>query len=85
MDKSFFEISRVLKQDGFLCIVIGQGKGRVNTDNVIENLLKLLKTKYKFKIFATFPRKIKFRRIQTYGVDNEYIFILNRKLLDEFG
>jgi len=80
MDKSFSEISRVLKPEGFLCLVIGQGRGKVCKSNVVGELLKILLKKYEFKIGMSTTRKIKFRRIQVPGVGNEKIFILNRKL-----
>jgi DNA modification methylase len=80
MNKSFSEISRVLKFPGFLCLVIGQSRGRVCKRNVVEDLLEILQDKYEFKIGMKISRKIKFRRIQVPGVGNEEIIILNRKL-----
>lgn len=80
MVRSFSEISRVLKSSGFLCLIIGQGRGRVcKGKNVVEELLDILQNKYAFKIGMRNSRKIKFRRIQVPGVKNEEIIILNRK------
>jgi DNA modification methylase len=80
MVRSFSEISRVLKSSGFLCLIMGQGRGRVcKRKNVVEELLDILQNKYDFKIEMRNSRKIKFRRIQVPGVKNEEIIILNRK------
>jgi DNA modification methylase len=81
MDKSFSEISRVLKSPGFFCLVVGQGRGKVNKRNVVEELLRILRDVYDFKIEMRVRRKIKFRRIQVSGVGNEEIIILNRDLV----
>lgn len=81
MARSFSEISRVLKSSGFLCLIIGQGRGKVcKRKNVVDELLDILQNKYDFKIGMRNSRKIKFRRIQVPGVGNEEIIILNRKL-----
>lgn len=80
MGKAFSEISRVLKSSGFLCLIMGQGRGRVYKGNVTEELLKILQNKYEFEIGTIFSRKIKFRRIQVPGVGNEKIIILNRNV-----
>lgn len=80
MVRLFSEISRVLKSSGFLCLIMGQGRGRVcKGKNVVEELLDILQNKYDFKIVMKNSRKIKFRRIQVPGVKNEEIIILNRK------
>jgi len=79
MNRSFSEISRVLKTSGFLCLTIGQGKGKVCKKNVVKELLGMLQNKYEFKTLMRISRRIKFRRIQVPGVGNEEIIILNRK------
>jgi DNA modification methylase len=79
MEKVADEISRVLKPSGFLCLTIGQGLGKVNRGNVKEKILQILQTRYKFRVEAAFSRKIKFKRIQIAGVENEEIVILNRE------
>lgn len=78
MDKSFSEISRALKPTGFLCLVIGKGRGRVCKRDVVEELLEILCNKYEFRSCMRISRKIKFRRIQVPGVENEEIIILNK-------
>ena len=79
MNKSFAEIYRVLKPRGFLCLVIGQGRGSVCKRNVVKELLEILQNKYEFKTCMKISRKIKFRRIQVRGVGTEEMIILNRK------
>lgn len=80
MDKSFSEISRVLKPSGFLSLIIGQGRNKACKDDVVDELLKKLNDKYKFKVEMRIKRTIKFRRIQVAGIGKEEIIILNRKL-----
>ncbi|HEY9245292.1 MAG TPA: DNA methyltransferase [Candidatus Methanoperedens sp.] len=80
MDKSFYEISRVLKPSGFLSLIIGKGRNRACKNDVIDELLKMLNIKYKFKVEMRIQRTIKFRRIQVAGIGTEEIIILNRKL-----
>jgi len=89
LDRSFSEISRVLKPEGFLCLILGKGSGRVNKRNVIEELIELLRKKHKFTIGMRSSRTIKFRRIQLskvgvriIGVGNEEIIVLNRRLIE---
>lgn len=80
MDKIFGEISRVLKPSGFLCLIVGQGKGKVSSKkNVVEELLQILIKKYEFNIEITKSRKIKFRRIQVAGIGKEEIIILTKR------
>ena len=79
MDRSFAEISRVLKSSGFLCLVIGQGRSKACKRNVVEELLEILQNKYEFRTRMRISRRIKFRRIQVPGVGNEEIIILNNK------
>ncbi len=82
MDKSFSEISRLLKPSGFLSLIIGQGRNRACKENVdvVGELLRILTNKYKFKVEMRVKRTIKFRRIQVAGIGNEEIIILNRNL-----
>ncbi|MDD2834841.1 MAG: DNA methyltransferase [Methanothrix sp.] len=79
MQKSFSEMSRVLKPDGFLCIVLGQGHGKVSSKkDVVEELITSLKHDFKFNIKFRASRKLKFRRIRVEGIGTEEIIILNR-------
>jgi len=78
MEKSFSEISRILKPSGYLCLILGQGKGKVSKGNVVNTLLDILEMQYGFKIQMRESRKIKFRRIQVPGIGSEEIVVLNR-------
>ena len=79
MKAVFAEIARVLKPCSNLCLVLGQGRGKVNkTKNIIENLLNILQSEYKFHLLFNQERKIKFRRIQVPGVSKEIIIVLGR-------
>ncbi len=78
MSEVFSEISRVLKRTGYLALVIGQGKGRVNKEDIIEMLISILRDEYKFEVHFQQERRIKFRRIQVPGVGTERIMVLRR-------
>jgi len=78
MDLVLTEIARVLKPTGFCSLILGQGKGQVNKNNVVSELVNTLKSKHKFHVFFEAQRKIKFRRIQVIGVEIEKIIILKR-------
>lgn len=78
MKKAFKEISRVLKPTGFLALVIGQGRGRVNKNDVLLEIIKILENDYNFNVFFERQRKIKFRRIQVPGVGTEKVIVLRR-------
>lgn len=76
---SLEEIVRVLKPSGCLCLVVGQGKGKVAQDEkVLSGFIRWLVQKHGFKRKFEKTRRIKFRRIQTFGVPNESIVVLNR-------
>jgi DNA modification methylase len=78
MKQVFSEIARVLKRNGYLALVLGQGRGRVNKDNVLSMLIDLLK-EHEFDVHFKKERRIKFRRIQVPGVETEQILVLRRK------
>ena len=79
LNKAFSEISRVLKPTGFFCLVIGQGRGRVNKGHdIVKEILQIVTKRYGFKIKGIFSRRINFRRISIYRDANESIVILNR-------
>lgn len=72
----FQEIKRVLKPSGFMCLVIGEGRGKVNLGGPLVSILEQLNTKYEFTMCYETERRIKFRRIQVPGVGHEKIIIL---------
>ena len=78
MKKTFSEIDRVLKPGSYFCMIIGQGRGKVNKTDTIQNLLDILYDDYNFVLQFEKKRKIKFRRIQVPGVNNETIIVLKK-------
>ncbi len=78
MEIAFKEIARVLKPSGFLALVMGQGRGRVNKNDVITELIMLLREKHEFQVLFESERRIKFRRIQVPGVGTEKVIVLRR-------
>ena len=75
MRKVLYQITRVLKPGAYFCLVIGQGRGKVNKYDPIEALLKILTTEFNYSLVLEKQRSIKFRRIQVPGVGKENIFI----------
>lgn len=78
MEEVFGEIMRILRPNGHLALVVGQGKGRVNRENTIELLVQMLKEHCGFSVLFQKDRRIKFRRIQVPGVGTEKILVLGR-------
>jgi len=78
MYQVFSGIARVLKRDGYLALVIGQGKGKVNKENIIDMLIGMLQEEFEFEELFRKERRIKFRRIQVPGVGTECIVVLRR-------
>jgi DNA modification methylase len=72
------EISRVLKPKGYLALVIGQGRGRVNRGDMLERIVDILRLEHRFEVQFREVRKIKFRRIQVPGVGTECIYVFRR-------
>jgi DNA modification methylase len=78
MKVSLAEIARVLKPSSFLCLTMGQGRGRVCKGEVVDELLEYLKRELGFEVRLRQNRSIKFRRIQVQGIGCEEIILLNR-------
>jgi len=74
----FSEVDRILKDDSFMCLIIGQGRGRVNTTNIIHEISTMLAEDFCFKLIHSTERDIKFRRIQVIGVPSESILVFSR-------
>jgi DNA modification methylase len=79
LEIGFKEIGRVLKPSGFLALVIGQGRGQVNKNDVTTGVLKMLQDNYAFQVLFASQRRIKFRRIQVPGVGTEKVVVLGRQ------
>ena len=80
MNQAFREIWRTLKKNGYFCLIIGQGKGKISQGcDTIEALNKMLKNELNFdEIFRT-SRKISFKSVRNGGVDTEEIIIFQKK------
>lgn len=76
MSRALDEIARVLRPGAYLCLVFGQGRGKVVRANTVELLLRRLEETHRFGRVLTRERRVKFRRIQVPGVQRESIFIL---------
>ena len=78
MYQSFAEMARILKKTGYLALVIGQGRGRINKENILEMLIGMLRDDHQFNVQFEKDRRIKFRRIQVPGVGTERIIVFRR-------
>ena len=78
MRRAFSEIARVLKPEGYFCLVIGQSRGKVSRGTAVDQLLLMLRDEFGFEQEGSFAREIRFRRIQTHGRSEETIFVLRR-------
>lgn len=75
----FENINRVLKQDGFFSLVIGQGKSKVVSGyDIITDLIEMLQSEYGFSLFFRQERQISSRVIRVGGVDKESILIFQK-------
>ncbi len=76
MCEVFSHIKRVLKQDGFFALVIGQGKAKVTSGyDVISDLIERLQNDYGFHLIFRTERQIGSRVIRIGGVDKESVLI----------
>jgi len=78
MNQVFAEIARILKRAGYLGLVIGQGRGRVNKGDTLDLLVSMLREEFQFSVQFEEERRIKFRRIQVPGVGTERIIVFRR-------
>ena len=74
----FHQVDRVLKPNSYFCMIIGQGRGKVNKLDTIQTLLDILQKELEYSLIFNKERKIKFRRIQVPGVGKESIFVLRK-------
>lgn len=80
MNLVFSEITRILIPDGYLCLIIGQGKARVTQSyDTIADLCRDLKERHGLVEIYNVTRKISNRVIQIGGVDKENIIIFQKK------
>lgn len=72
------EFKRIVKNNGYLAIVIGQGTGKVVKSDVIEIVNNHLCETLGFKLLYKKSRRVMFRRIQTPGTSKEYIELFKK-------
>lgn len=76
MEAVLSETVRALRPGGFLCLVFGQGRGKVVREDTVQLLIKYLADTHGCELVFERERRVKFRRIQTPGVQTEKIFVL---------
>lgn len=75
----FENINRVLKQDSFFALVIGQGKAKVISEyDIIADLIDMLQSECGLSLIFRKERRIGGREIQVGGVDRESILIFQK-------
>ena len=75
----FEHIDRVLKEDSFFCLVIGQGKSKITSEyNIISDLIEKIESEHKFQLIFRRERQIGSRVIKVGGVDKESILIFKK-------
>ena len=79
MSKVFTNISRVLKKEGVLALVVGQGKSKITSQyDIISDLICILKNEFGYNLIFRKERQIGNRVIQVGGVDKESILIFSK-------
>lgn len=75
----FNHIDRVLKPNGFFCLVMGQGKGKITAGyNIIDDLCNYVEHECNFEKVFHKQRNIGSRVIRIGGVDKEDIIIFRK-------
>lgn len=75
----FENINRVLKKDGFLALIIGQGKSKVVAGyDIIGDFIEILQSEIGFSLLFSQDRQIGNRVIQVGGVDKERILLFQK-------
>ena len=79
MDQIFAEISRVLKNGKYFCLIIGQGSGKITKEyDTVNDLKALLQEKHGFSLEYSAKRHIWSRRIHVGGVSEESILVFKK-------
>lgn len=75
----FNHVKRILKQNGYFCLVMGQGKSKITANHdIILDLCEMLQHTYGFKKVFHQRRNIANREIPIGGVDKEDIIIFQK-------
>lgn len=76
----FAQMNRVLKKDGSLALVVGQGKSKtVASYNIVSDLDSILQDEFGFERIFMQERKIGKRVIQVGGVDKESVLVFKKR------
>lgn len=79
MHSVFNHINRVLKPNGFFCLVMGQGKGKITAGyNIVNDLCNYVEHECNFEKVFHKQRNIGSRVIRIGGVDKEDIIIFRK-------
>lgn len=79
LKKVFSEIYRVLKEDKYFCLVIGQGSGKITQSyDTIKDLTNILTEEIGFEEVFNTIRYISHKTIRIGGVETEKIIILKK-------
>ncbi len=80
LDRVIGELWRVLKEDGYFCLIIGQGKGKITDGyDTVQAVVDIAVEKHGFdKVFQT-VRRISYKMVRIGGVDNEEIFVFHKR------
>lgn len=86
LDQVMAELRRVLKEDGYFCLIIGQGKGKVTDGyDTVQAVADRAVEKYGFeKVFQT-TRRISYKTVRIGGVDSEEIIVFHKRKQEEEG
>lgn len=83
MNITFKEMYRVLKDDAYFCLVIGQGKGKVTDGiNVIKEIKQHVEKNGFIEMFET-TRNINFRTNRIGGVDRENLILYKKSTVPQ--
>jgi len=75
---SLNECKRVLRKDGHLALVFGQGKGRARKFDIVQFISKYIIEKLRFEAIFDTERNIMFHRIRFPGVKKEHIMVFRK-------
>ena len=78
MDFVFQEMYRVLKENAYFCLIIGQGKGKVSSGIDVIKEIKLHAEKNGFNELYGTTRSISYRTNRIGGVDEENLIIYKK-------
>lgn len=80
MNIVFGEIDRVLKNDKYFCLILGQGKGKVTKGyDTVGDIGNMIVNNFNFENIFEVTRNISFKSVRIGGVDSEKIMIFRKR------